>query len=190
MRIFYSVYLELPFWLNIRSALYTSSSLAQQWWARRDLNTQPSDLESLPKFFRDFHMQRHILPELLTPSCRIFVPRTELFGSHLFFKSQTLYRWWDEQSGLILYTLSSSSLLTEVPRGCRFLLYRCRYLFLFLREGYFGVLKNSFNTASSDALRFIVSEDAGIEPRTVANTALAFYCALLQYDNNQMHCIP
>jgi hypothetical protein len=54
----------------------------------------------------------------------------------------------------------------------------CRHLFLFLRGGYFGFLKNSFNTASSDALRFIVSEDAGIEPRTVATTALAFCCAL------------
>ncbi len=30
-----------------------------------------------------------------------------------------------------------------------------------------------FNTASSDAPDFTVSEDAGIEPRTVATTALA-----------------
>ncbi len=54
----------------------------------------------------------------------------------------------------------------------------CKHLFLFLIEEYFGFLKNLFSTALSDALRFIVSEDAGIEPRIVVTTALAFCCAL------------
>ncbi len=44
MRIFYSLFLELPCWLNILSILYTSSSFAQQWWPTDDLKGTVSEI--------------------------------------------------------------------------------------------------------------------------------------------------